>query len=347
MKAALITGIRQLEIGELRDPRLTNPEDVLVGVDAVGVCGSDIHYYTAGRIGSQRVSFPETVGHECAGVVLEAGAALTHLKAGQRVAIDPLMPCGRCDQCQSGRANTCRNQRFLGCPGEAPGAICERLLMPARCCYPIPHAMTMAQAAMVEPFSIALYAARMARLKAGASVAVLGSGPIGLCVLLACGVEAPCTTYATDLLSGRLAAAVQCGAVWAGNPRESSIVTEIAGREPLGMDCVFECAGQQETLDQAVEILKPGGTLLIVGIPEVDLVSFPIHQLRRKEITIRNVRRQNECTAASIDLIASGRANLDPLITHHFSLTQTKAAFDLVSGYEDGVIKAMIHVSGD
>ncbi|MGH9395424.1 MAG: alcohol dehydrogenase catalytic domain-containing protein [Terriglobia bacterium] len=353
MKAAFITGIRQLAIGELPDLQLASPRDVLVRVDAVGVCGSDIHYYTKGRIGSQRVKFPETIGHECAGAVVEAGSAVTRLRVGQRVAVDPLMPCGQCDQCLSGRMHTCRNQRFLGCPGEAPGAISERLLMPARCCYPIPDSMSMAQAAMVEPLSIGLYAARMAGIRAGreasvrdvAKVAILGSGPIGLCVLLACLTEARCTTYVTDLLSERLAVAMKCGAVWTGNPQKSDVVKEIAEREPLGVDFVFECAGKQETLNQAIEILKPGGTLLIVGIPEIDRVSFMIHNLRRKEITLRNVRRQNECTAAAIELIADGHANVDPLVTHHFPLAGTKAAFDLVTGYRDGVVKAMIHVS--
>lgn len=345
MKTALLTGIRQIEIGETPEPEITRPDDVVVRIDAVGVCGSDVHYYSEGGIGSQRVEFPQTAGHECAGTVVKVSPGVKRLTPGQRVAIDPLIPCGNCDQCLSGRVNTCRNQQFLGCPGEAPGALSERLAAPAKCCYPIPDSMNMAQAAMVEPFSIGLYAARMAGIKPGAKVAILGSGPIGLCVLLACLAESSCEIYATDLLNDRLALARNCGAAWTGNPREENIVKEIARREPLGVDFVFECAGKEETLDEAVEILKPGGTLLVVGIPGTERVSLMIHRLRRKEITIRSVRRQNESTAAAIELITSRRVRVDPLITHHFPFSETKKAFDLVSNYQDGVVKAIIHVS--
>jgi L-iditol 2-dehydrogenase len=345
VKSALITGIRQLEIGDLPEPQLAHSHDVLLRVDAVGVCGSDIHYYTTGHIGAQWVKFPETIGHECAGTVVAARPGVTGLRVGQRVAVDPLMPCGECDQCLSGRVHTCRNQRFLGCPGEAAGALSEFLRVPARCCYPIPDSMDMAQAAMVEPFSIGLYAARMAGIRDGAKVAMLGAGPIGLCVLLACLGEARCAAYVTDLLDERLRMAASCGATWTGNPHESDIVAGLGDREPHGVDFVFECAGKQETLDQAVALLKPGGTVLIVGIPEEERVSFMIHHLRRKEIGIRNVRRQNGCTEAAVRLISSGKVNVNPLVTHHFPLKETKAAFDLVTAYGDGVVKAMIHVS--
>lgn len=345
MKAALLTGIRGLEIADLPKPRIAGPRDVLLRVDAVGVCGSDLHYYTHGGIGAQRIAYPETVGHECAGTVVDVGTGVARLRVGARVAVDPLMPCGQCDQCLGGRAHTCRKQKFLGCPGQAPGALAEFLVVPEECCYPVPDSMSMEQAAMVEPFSIGLYAARMAGIEDGAKVAILGAGPIGLSVLLACLAQARCAVYATDLLDARLRIAMKLGAVWAGNPLESDVVAEVEKKESLGVDFAFECAGKQATLDQAVNMLKPGGTLLIVGIPETERVSFRIHDLRREEIGVRNVRRQNECTAAAISLIASGRVNVDPLITHRFPLRSAKAAFDLVAGYGDGVVKAMIDVS--
>jgi threonine dehydrogenase-like Zn-dependent dehydrogenase len=203
----------------------------------------------------------------------------------------------------------------------------------------------MVQAALVEPFSIGLYAQRMAKPEPGARIAILGSGPIGLCVLVACRAAGPCATYITDLIDERLARARQCGADWTGNPKRGDVVRAINALEPLGVDFVFECAGQQETLDQAAEILRPGGKLLILGIPETERVSFNIHTLRRKEAPIINVRRQNECVAPAIEIVASGRVNLDPLVTHHFALTETKEAFDLVSEYRDGVVKAIVHVS--
>jgi L-iditol 2-dehydrogenase len=344
MKAAFLTGIRQLQILDTPEPRLTSPHDVLLRIDTVGVCGSDVHYYTAGRIGTQVVQFPERVGHECAGTVVEAGSEVTRLRVGQRVAVDPLVACGQCDQCRSGRRHTCRQQRFLGNPGEAPGALAEVLRMPAESCYLVPDGMTQVQAALVEPFSIGLYAQRLSSLRPGAKLAVLGSGPIGLCVLLACGAAGAGATYVTDLLDERLEVARRCGARWAGNPQKTDIVAAISQLEPLGLDCVFECAGEQQTLDQAVEILKPGGQLLIVGIPEPDRISFSIHTLRRKEIQVLNVRRQNHCTAPAMEMIARGTVNVDRLVTHHFSLAQSKEAFDLVDGYRDGVVKAIVHV---
>ncbi len=345
MKVAFLTGIRQLEVRDAPDPGKPGAGEVLLHIDTVGVCGSDVHYYTTGRIGSAVVKFPERLGHECAGTVVETGEGVTAFRTGDRVAVDPLIFCGECDQCRRGRENLCRRQKFLGHPGQAPGALAEYLLMPAICCYPVPESMDQSQAAMVEPFSIGVYAQRVAATQPGSRIAILGSGPIGLSVLLACRAASEGAIYSTDLHPERLGAAERAGAVWSGNPRETDVVSAIKQREPEGIDYVFDCAGEQETLDQALEILKPGGKLMIVGIPEVDAISFNPHTLRRKEITVVSVRRQNRCTGAAIDLIASGVANVDPLVTHHFPLGEVNAAHDLVARYADGVIKAMIHLN--
>ena len=347
MKAALLTRLREIEVGDLPEPQLTGPRDVLLRIDAVGVCGSDVHYYKTGRIGTAVVEYPFVMGHECAGTVQQVGPEVQGLKAGQRVAVDPLVACGHCDQCRDGRLNTCRNQLFLGNPGELSGALAEYVVLPQNCCYPIPESMTAGQAAMVEPLSIGVHAQRLSQMEAGATIAILGSGPIGLSVLLACGAAANCTAYMTDLIDDRLAMAAQLGARWTGNPRKSDVVKAIGAAKPTGVDVVFECAGEQETLDQAVELLKPGGTLVIVGIPTVDDISFAAHTLRRKELTIKNVRRQNHCMASAINLVSTGKINVNPLMTHHFPLREAGAAFDLVSGYRDGVIKAIIHVAGE
>lgn len=345
MKAAFLSGLREIEIGEAPEPELAAPRDVLLRIDAVGVCGSDVHYYRTGRIGAAVVKFPFVLGHEFAGTIEKTGAEVRGLEPGKRVAVDPLVACGHCDQCRAGRFNTCRNQRFMGNPGELSGSLAEYLVMPAECCYPVPDSMTAAQTAMIEPLSIAVHAQRLAQMQAGATIGILGSGPIGLSVLLACRAAADCTAYMTDLIDERLAMAAHLGARWTGNPNKLDVVKAISEAEPAGLDFVFECAGEQETLDQAVELLKPGGTLVMVGIPEFDEVSFQAHTLRRKELTIKNVRRQNHCMEPAINLVASGRINVDPLMTHHFPLRETAAAFEMVSGYRDGVIKAIIHVA--
>ena len=345
MKVAVFTGIRDLEVCERPMPVLERPGDVLLQIETVGVCGSDIHYYKEGRIGGQVIEHPATLGHECAGTVVEVGSVVAGLEAGQRVAIDPAISCGQCDQCQQGRAHTCRNLQFLGCPGQAPGAATEYITIAAESCYPIPDSMTMVQAALVEPLSVGIHAVRLAEMQPGGAVAVLGSGPIGLSVLLAVGALCPSRTYVTDLLDNRLELAKRCGADWTGVPTSEDVVKAILKEEPDGLDCVFECAGRQETLGQAVELLKPGGTLVLVGIPETDRVSFEMDSLRRKELRLLNVRRQNDCTKAAIDLVASGAVIVDPLATHHFTLDETKAAFDHVADYADGIVKAIIHVA--
>ncbi|MDP6795581.1 MAG: alcohol dehydrogenase catalytic domain-containing protein [Verrucomicrobiota bacterium] len=344
MKAAFFTGLRALDVLEMPKPALERPGDVLLRIDTLGVCGSDIHYYAEGRIGNQFIEHPATLGHECAGTVLDVGSDVDGLKSGQRVAIDPAISCGDCDQCLAGRAHTCRQLSFLGCPGQAPGAAAEFITVAAESCYPIPDSMTMVQAALVEPLSVAVYAVRLAETSAGGAVGILGAGPIGLSVLLAVRALCPGRTFVTDLFNNRLSLATRCGADWTGSPKINNIVTEILKEEPGGLDCVFECAGRQETLDQAVELLKPGGVLVLVGIPESERVDFRIDSLRRKELRLQNVRRQNNCTKAAIDLVASGTVDVNPLATHHFELKEIKAAFDLVADYSDGVVKAIIHM---
>jgi L-iditol 2-dehydrogenase len=347
MKAVYLTALREMEVRQAPDPKLSGPHDVLLRVDTLGVCGSDIHYYARRSIGPQFAPFPFVLGHELAGTVMETGSQVTALKSGQRVSVDPLIPCGHCDQCLSGRRHTCREQKFLGSSGQA-GGLSEYLVMPDVCCYPVPDTLSDDEAAMVEPLSIGVYAVQMALrngLESGAKVGIVGSGPIGLCALLAVRAEAQVTTYVTDPVEYRLEAARAAGATWAGNPDREDVEAVIQSLEPLGLDVVFECAGEQAAIDQAVDLLKPGGALFIIGIPEVDRISFNISLIRRKELRIFNVRRQNECVERAIELIATKKVNVAPLVTHHFPLEQTPPAFEMVSARRDGVLKAIIRVS--
>ena len=347
MKAAFLTALRTVEIREVPAPELRRDDDVLIRAATVGVCGSDMHYYRTGRIGDQVVEYPWIVGHECAGTVEAVGAGAGKLKVGDRVAVDPLIACGRCDQCLAGRHHTCREQAFLGCPGQIAGSLAEYIVMPASCCYPIGPAMTMTQATLIEPFAIGFYAARrLAGDVAGKTAAVLGSGPIGLCVMLALKQGGAASVYMTDIRNNRLAVAAAMGADRTGNPDAGDVVDDIRQAEPLGVDLAFECAGEQDTLDQCVDVLKPGGTLLVVGIPELDRISFVMDQMRRKELCVRNVRRQNDCMAAAIELVAAGLVDLDPMVTHNYTLDQTNEAFDVVADYRDNAVKAMIHMGG-
>ncbi|MBT3199028.1 MAG: alcohol dehydrogenase catalytic domain-containing protein [Phycisphaerales bacterium] len=344
MKAAFLTGIRGMEIRQTPDPQITAPDEVLVKIDAVGVCGSDVHYYTTGAIGSQKIAYPWTVGHECAGTILETGSSVISLQPGQRVAVDPLKTCGTCDQCLAGREHTCRNQAFLACPGQLAGALAEYIVMPASCCLPVPDSMNNDEVTIVEPLSIGMYACGLAPEKPPKRAAILGSGPIGLSVLLSLRAAGAEEIFVTDLLPERLKIAAAMGATWTGCHPTQDVVSEILDQTKLGVDCVFECAGQQETLDQCVQLLRPGGTILAIGIPELDRVSFCPDVMRRKEIRLQNVRRQNGCVQAAIDLISSKRADVMPMVTHHFGLDESRDAFEMVADYRDGVVKAIINI---
>jgi L-iditol 2-dehydrogenase len=344
VKVACFTGLRKIEWIEQPSPVIQRPTEVLLRIDRVGVCGSDVHYFVDGRIGDQVLHYPATLGHECAGTVAAVGREVTGLRPGDRVAIDPALVCGACDQCRAGRPNTCRKLSFMGAPGEDPGAMADFRVLPAENCFPVPPSMSLDQATLAEPLSIGLYAVGLADLRAGMTRAILGAGPIGLSVLLCAKAAAPGPTYVTEPLAPRREVALQCGADAACDPRSTDAVAEILGRQPCGLDVVFECSGDPRMLDPAMALLKPGGTLVIVGIPAQQRIDFDIHVMRRKELTFRNVRRQRGCVGPVLAMIADGRLNPDAMLTHHFSPERAEQAFELVAGYQDGVIKAIIEM---
>jgi L-iditol 2-dehydrogenase len=352
MKKVILSGIKKFEVIEAAKPQIINNDDVLLRIDSVGVCGSDIHYYNEGKIGDQIIDFPFTIGHECSAIVEKVGKNVTRIKPGDLVAVEPALSCHKCQQCLSGREHTCLNQKFLGCPGQIDGCLSEYIIMPERNCYPVPGNINGEMAALVEPLSIGYYASELlkhyqinsSKKSALSTIGILGMGPIGLGVILSLKVSGYNRIYVTDKLDYRLEVAKKVGACWTGNPDKENIIANLKEINPDNFDAVFECCGKQEALDQAIEILKPGGILFIVGIPETDKVSFDVSKMRRKEITIQNVRRQNNSIQPVIDLIVSGKWSPEFMITHRFPLEKTDEAFDMVANYHDGVIKAMIKI---
>jgi len=338
----MLTGIRQMEMKEVPTPAILNSRDVMIKMKTLGVCGSDIHYYTTGKIGSQVVQYPFTVGHECAGEVEAVGAGVTRVKPGDRVAIEPAMPCWECDQCKAGRPHTCRKLRFLGCPGQAEGSLSEYIVMPETSCYRIPGQMSYDEAAISEPLAIGLYAVRQSVPMEGTKVGILGFGPIGMSVLLPALTMGAREVYVTDKIDERLQVAVKSGASMTANPDREDVVEKIRGEVPELLDVVFECCGQQDALDNAVDLLKPGGKLMIIGIPEFDHWSLPVDESRHKELCLQHVRRQNEAVQPALDMMADGLISVSEMVTHRFSFERSKEAFDLVAAYGDGVMKAMI-----
>ena len=326
---------------DVPDPVIRGPGEVLVRMGAVGVCGSDVHYYETGRIGSQVVKYPFAVGHEGAGVVEKVGSDVTRVKPGDRIAIEPAMSCWKCDQCRAGRPHTCRKLRFLGCPGQSEGCLSEYIVMPEECCFPVRKRTSLELAAIAEPLAIGIYSVKQSVPMKKARIAILGAGPIGLSVLFAARAAGASKAYVTDSIAARLAMARKAGAAWTGSPDKEDVVKKILAAEPLGLDAVFECCGRQEALDQGIDLLAPGGKLMLIGIPTVDRISFNIDKLRRREFCLQNVRRQVHCCQKALDMIGK-----DPkpgmMVTHRFDFSETKKAFDLVAGYRDGVVKAMI-----
>ncbi len=342
MKAMMLTGIRQMEMKEIPQPVIVKPSDVLIKMSVVGVCGSDIHYYTQGQIGSQVVEYPFTVGHEGAGIVIETGSDVKRVKAGDVIAIEPAMPCWECDQCLAGRHHTCRNLRFLGCPGQAEGCLMEYIVMPEESCFPLSGVLVADHGSISEPLAIGVYAVKKSDGVRGLDVGILGFGPIGMSVMLAAKAEGAKSFTVTDKIQPRLALALKEGATAIFNPLKEDFTSMLTEHHPLGLDVVFECCGQQEAFDQAIDVLKPGGRLVVVGIPEFDKWSMNVERTRRKEISLQFIRRQVDSVGTALNLMEAGKISIANMVTHRFPFAGTKEAFDLVAEYGDGVMKAMI-----
>ena len=342
MKAMMLTGIRQMEMMDIPEPELVNSNDVKIKMSVVGICGSDIHYFTQGQIGTQKVKYPFTLGHEGAGEVVEVGKSVKRVKPGDKIAIEPAMPCWECDQCLVGRHHTCRKLRFLGCPGQAEGCLMEYIVMPETSCFPLTGSLTPDHGSISEPMAIGVYAVKKSGGVKGLNIGIFGYGPIGMSVMLAARTKGVENIYVTDIIDERIVIARKEGALGAGNPQKENIVRKIINEEKLGLDIAFECCGKQEAFDQAVDLLKPGGKLVVVGIPEFDRWSMNVETTRRREISLQFIRRQVDCVDEALELMENGLINIDNMVTHRFPLEKTKEAFDLVSGYKDGVMKAMI-----
>jgi len=343
MKQVVLTEIRKMEMQNINEPELTSADEVKIKLSSIGVCGSDIHYYSEGRIGSQVVQYPFAVGHECSGVIMEKGNNVTNVKIGDLVVVDPAVNCGHCDQCLSGRPHTCRNNRFLGCPGQLEGCLAEYIVMPSFTCFPVTEKLNAVQAALIEPFSIGVYAVNLAQIEnKDFSTAVFGAGPIGLSILLKLLAENINNTGIIEPLDYRLKKAKEIGARYTVNPEKNKVEKVVAEYEEALIDVVFEASGEQEAVDNALKILKPGGKLVLVGIPPSAQYTFDMDLMRRKEITVINVRRQNHSVEEAIDLVVNRKADVEKMVTHHFSLDETPTAFDIVEGYKDNAIKAMI-----
>ncbi len=343
MKAAYLVGKEKVEIREAPVP-VPGEDEVLIRVKRVGICGSDAHYYQEGRIGTHLVEGPYIVGHEVSGIVVESGGGVKKFPHGQKVAVDPGIPCGKCEVCLIGKPNICPNTKFLGTP-PVPGAFCEYIKMPVTNIIPLPENLSLEEGALMEPLAIGLYAVQLLQVFAGETVAVFGCGPIGLSVLLCAKLSGVQTLIATDLIPERRNYAASAGADYVLNPKEADPVEkvmEITGGR--GVKISFETSGSQKALEQAILSTSLAGRVAIVGIPSDDLWIIPAQAARRKELVLVNVRRSAFTAAKVVNLMATGKINAKGMITHHFPLERVADGLEMVAKNRDGVIKAMVDI---
>jgi len=338
MKSALMTQPGNFEVHEVKKPSIISEKDVLLRIHTAGICGSDLHYFRTGRIGNEIVKYPFSMGHECTATVEEVGSDVIRVQSGDRVVVEPAIPCINCDQCQTGRFHTCRNMNFMGCPGQLEGCFSEYIVMPESCCFLLPDDMPLKEAVFCEPLSIALHSYQFIQQTQPKRIGILGAGPIGISTLLVALNKGHKEFFMTDKLDARLEHAKSFGAGYTANPDKTDIVKTV----PFEPDVVFECCGQEDAVIQATSILKPGGHLVVTGIPESDNIRFPIHELRRKEISVYNVRRQNKMMPDAIDMGKKLINQIKLLITHIYSIDEIQEAFQHTATYNDGVMKAVI-----
>ncbi|MCL6548443.1 MAG: NAD(P)-dependent alcohol dehydrogenase [Alicyclobacillus sp.] len=345
MRAAVLERTFQVEIRELPVPEL-GPHEVLVKVMAVGVCGSDVHYYEHGRIGDFVVEKPIILGHECAGVVAAVGSQVTRVKPGDRVAVEPGVTCGRCDACKAGRYNLCPKVEFLASP-PVDGAFVQYLKHPADLLFPIPDELSFEEAALVEPFSVGIHACKRAGVQAGARVAVMGMGPVGLLTVVAARAFGASEVYVTDLEPIRLEAAKRLGATAAINVKErdaAEAVRELTGGE--GADVAIETAGNPRALQSALASLRRGGRLAIVGLPAQDEIGLNVPFISSYEVDIFGIFRYANTYPQGIRFLASGQYDVKSLITDRYPLEQAKDALERARTNKSGSLKVMVYPNG-
>ncbi len=342
-RVAQLTAIQKIEMADAPMPK-AGPGEVVVKTEYCGICGSDMHFYTHGSIGKKVAPFPFILGHECSGYVAELGEGVTTLKVGDRVALEPGVPCGRCELCREGLYNLCPDVRFMAAP-PFDGALQSYLAHPADLCFRLLDSMTMQEGAMLEPLAVGMHAAKRGGVTMGQSVCILGSGTIGIMTLLACKALGATRIVVSDLIESRLESAKAFGADVVVNPREQDLeaaVMELTGG--AGCDVVFETAGSPHTMVDTWKYVRRGGVITLVGNITAD-VSYSFLEISRKEVDIRPVFRYRNLYPMLIEAVASGKIDLSGIRPREFPFEESDAAFRYTANNAQEVIKTLIRVS--
>lgn len=344
-KGAFMRGIDKMVIKEIPVPEIGKKE-VLVSLEYVGICGSDVHYFHNGCCGSYKVDLSEDymLGHECAGTIVKVGEEVERLKVGDRVALEPGITCGECEQCKSGHYNLCPDVVFLATP-PVQGCNEEYIAFPENMCFKLPDNVSTKEGALIEPLSVGFYASEQGGVKTGDTVVILGSGCIGLVTLLACKAHGAGKIIVADLVEARLQKAIELGATEVINSGKEDALKKIEeltnGR---GADVVFETAGSPVTIAQTPFIVRRGGTITLVGISAKEEITYNFAQIMDKEATIKSVFRYRNIYPKAIAAVSSGAINVKGIVTHEFDLEHMQEAYDEAVNNKTDLVKAVIKV---
>jgi len=328
-RAAVLHAVGDVRIEERRVPE-PGPREVLVEVAAVGVCGSDVHYYEHGRIGDHVVRAPLVLGHESAGRVVALGDGATKHGVGDRVALEPGVPCGRCRECRAGRYNLCPDVVFFGTP-PVDGAFANLVAIHEDFAFALPDSLSDEEGALMEPLSVGIWACRKAGVAAGARVLVTGAGPIGLLAMQVARAAGATEVTVSDTNAHRLELAERTGAS-----------RTVAPGDALGeVDALIECSGHPAALADGIAAIRPAGTAVIVGMGPGATAEVPMARIQNREIWLTGTFRYANTYPAAIALAAAGRVDLRAIVTGRYALDDAEAA--LRAGREDSAsVKAMV-----
>lgn len=336
MKSAVMQGAHHIEYREAEKPT-PKQGDVLIRVKANSICGSDIHYYHEGGIGAMKIAEPFTPGHEFAGLIVEGTGEAHGLADGTLVAVDPAQPCHACEWCFSGNHHLCPNHVFVGGP-PTQGAMAEFIAVPASTLHVVPKSFSAQQAALLEPLGVALHALDLAKLRPASDVVILGAGTIGLYTLMLAQISGALRTCIIEPLEYRRNKALELGAT-AVFKDVASYLEYTQGR---GADVVLEATTSPEGPDHATKAARIGGKVILIGIPDGDKFSLTASLVRRKGLTLKLSRRMGHIYPRAIQLVESGKLDINAIVTHVMPLEDVAKAFELMSTYQDNVIKVVL-----
>lgn len=339
MDVCVLTGKQKLEWVKREIPQ-PGPGELQIKVEYVGVCGSDLHFYEEGRLANWELDGPLALGHEPGGVVTEVGEGVEGFKVGDKVSMEPAVPCGDCPECRKGLYNLCKNIKMLAIPHERDGVNSDYCVHKAAFCYKLPDNMDTMEGALIEPLSVGLHATELSDARVGETAVVLGSGCIGLCTIMCLKARGVKDIYVADVMPKRLEKALEVGATRVFNSREEDIVEFV--RSIGGVDQVYECAGNRITTLQTCKMIKRGGKVTLVGVSPEPVLELDIATLNEVEGTIYSVYRYRNTWDKAIAAVASGAIPLKKIVSHVFDFKDCIEAIEYSLNHKDEVIKSVI-----